>query len=162
MNEQIGSHARNFDSLKLKVVEGQSARMADLKRISDYLIKDVVGASRNIHTIRASATVSEVVAFLTLHHISSAPIVDASGNLVGSIDFQVRAVLFRRWGCDDAVDFAVVHRLPSARPPANNAVATTVSSLVVPMRAGVVVTGGCGSAWVSLHRRRDRVGEVHS
>ena len=56
--------------------------------MNELLIKDVVGVARPVHSVRGSATVEEVVQFLAAHHISSAPIVDAQGQLSGIIDYS--------------------------------------------------------------------------
>ena len=58
------------------------------KAISELRVHDVVGRSRPVHSVHVSDTVEHVVKFLSGHHISSAPIVDASDLLVGLIDFS--------------------------------------------------------------------------
>ncbi len=58
------------------------------KPITELRVFDVIGRSRPVRAVRVSDTVDQVVKFLSAHHISSAPILDASDLLVGMIDFS--------------------------------------------------------------------------
>lgn len=67
---------------------------APSKPVTELLVSDVVGASREVWSVRSNQTVEQVVAFLASKGVSSAPVLDAEGLLVGRCGARPRNFVF--------------------------------------------------------------------
>ncbi len=69
------------------------------KSINELRVFDVVGRSRPVLSVRAGDTVEHVVHFLAKNHISSAPILDGTGEHFLIVDIQFETKKKKKKAC---------------------------------------------------------------